>query len=55
MALPATSEHLGYSYAKLNGQVKELSPYGSTEFNLVCGYIDEEEAAAIETKTKKYS
>lgn len=55
MALPATSEHLGYSYAKRNGQVKELSPYGSTEFNLVCGYIDEEEAAAIETKTKKYS
>lgn len=53
MALPATSEHFGYSYAKRNGQVKILPPYGVTEFNIVCGYIDEEFAEIVENKIQK--
>ena len=48
MALPATSEHLGYSYAKRNGQVKTLPPLGEARFRIDCGYIEEERAKEIE-------
>lgn len=50
MALPATSEHLGYGYAKSNGQVKILPPKGEARFRIECGYIDEDEARKTEKR-----
>ena len=44
MVLPATAEHLGYQYAKENGQVKLLGASETLTFDIEAGYLDKERA-----------
>ena len=44
MILPASCEHLGYKYAKENGQIKLLPPEGRLSFAIQLGYLSPEEA-----------
>ena len=53
MVLPATSEHLGYSHAKRNGQVKVLAAGEKISFTMEAGYILDEEARKVEAKVEK--
>ena len=53
MVLPATAEHFGYTYAKKNGQMKTLPPYGKLNFSIEAGWIDSKKASEIEEKIKK--
>ena len=50
MILPATAEHLGYRYAKENGQIRLLPPEGKLSFLLRLGYLSEEEAQPVMRK-----
>ena len=50
MVLPATSEHLGYEYAKTNNQLKVLEANASLEFHIEAGYIDKSYAEKIKEK-----
>lgn len=53
MVLPATCEHLGYSNAKRDGQVKILEPMGKIEFVIEAGYLDKNRADKIKEKIEK--
>lgn len=53
MVLPATAEHLGYSYAKRNGQIKVLAEGESLKFSIEAGYITDAEAKKVEEKIDK--
>jgi len=50
MVLPCTAEHLGYEYAKSNGQLKLLGPNETLEFCIEAGYLDPSEADAVKEK-----
>lgn len=50
MVLPATSEHLGYTHAKKNGQVKVLPGNSSISFEIEAGYIDKEQLENVKKK-----
>lgn len=43
MVLPATAEHLGYDYAKEQGQIKYLDANSSVRFSLELGFLTEKE------------
>lgn len=47
MVLPATGEHLGYKYAKENGQIRFLAPHERLEFYIEAGYIDGQRSEAV--------
>ncbi len=47
MALPATCEHKGYAYAKENGQIKYLPPFGKINFSIEAGWISDNCAKEI--------
>ena len=50
MVLPATAEHLGYTYAKNNGQIKVLPGKETLTFHIETGYLEPEQAEAIKVK-----
>ena len=50
MVLPATAEHLGYTYAKSNGQIKVLDGGEKIKFNIKVGCLDKEEAVSMTGK-----
>lgn len=50
MILPATAEHIGYEYAKNNGQLKVLAANETLEFYIEAGYINKNEADRIKEK-----
>ncbi len=50
MVLPATGEHLGYEYAKQNGQIKVLGPNETLEFYIETGYLESYESDALKKK-----
>lgn len=50
MILPATAEHLGYRYAKENGQMRTLPPEGKISFSVGFGFLSEDEAAPVKEK-----
>ena len=52
MVLPATAEHLGYQYAKENGQVKLLGAGETLTFVIEAGYLDKDRADKL-IKAKK--
>lgn len=47
MVLPATAEHLGYDYAKEQGQIKYLDANSSVSFSLKLGFLTEKEVKPI--------
>ena len=47
MVLPATAEHLGYTYAKANGQVRSLPGNGSIRFSMRAGFLNAEQAVSL--------
>ncbi len=53
MVLPATGEHLGYTYAKQNGQTKFLEPYGVLKYTIQAGYLDKANADCMKEKIEK--
>ena len=53
MVLPATGEHLGYTYAKNNGQIKMLEPFGVLKYTLEAGYLPKEQADDMKAKIEK--
>ena len=53
MVLPATAEHLGYSHAKRNGQIKVLGPNEKLNFTLEAGYLNAEQAKEVKSKIEK--
>ncbi len=53
MVLPATAEHIGYSHAKRNGQLKFLPPYGSVSFKMEAGYLEPERAQKMRETIEK--
>lgn len=50
MALPATAEHLGFTHAKNNGQLKTLAAGAELNFDITLGLL---EANEVETVAKK--
>lgn len=44
MVLPATAEHLGYTHAEKNGQLKELAPHSEITFNMYAGLLEKDNA-----------
>ena len=50
MVLPSTGEHLGYSNAKRNGEVKILPGYGKLTFEMEAGWLEKERADQIKAK-----
>lgn len=50
MVLPATAEHLGYTYAKKNGQIKILPGNEKLEFSIEAGYLEAKEAQEVKEK-----
>ncbi len=50
MVLPATAEHLGYEYAKANGQIKEISANSKISFGLKLGLLKPDEATKLVEK-----
>ncbi len=40
MALPATAEHKGLHYCRMNGQMKTLPPHEAVTFHVKAGYLD---------------
>ncbi len=52
MVLPATCEHLGYKYAKENGQMKYLEPRETLRFTMEAGWIDTKTAEQVKEKIK---
>ena len=53
MILPSTAEHLGYTYAKQNGQLKILPPLGSVKFEVKAGYLEKDKADEMKEKINK--
>ena len=53
MVLPATCEHLGYEYAKANGQMKQLPPKGSICFDIEAGWLNLAKADGVREKIGK--
>lgn len=53
MVLPSTAEHLGFSYAKRNGQIKVLGPGEKVEFTVEAGYLEPERADQIKAKIEQ--
>lgn len=53
MVLPATSEHLGYVYAKENGQIKTLGANEKLEFYIEAGYLDKDDSEIIREKVNR--
>ena len=53
MALPATCEHLGYDYAKANGQMKYLGGFETLKFDITAGWIDDDAAKKVKTELGK--
>ena len=53
MVLPCTAEHLGYSHAKKNGQVKILEPLGKLHFEMKAGYLEKADADKMKDKIEK--
>lgn len=47
IALPATAEHLGYQYAKRNGQIKILEGGQSISFDIEAGWLESERAEKL--------
>lgn len=47
MALPATAEHLGYQYAKENGQIKILEGGQRVTFYIEAGWLDAQRAEKL--------
>lgn len=50
MVLPCTAEHLGYTHAKDNGQIKVLPPNGKISFNIEAGYINKIKEEEVKKK-----
>lgn len=50
MVLPATAEHLGYTYAKEHGQLKVLPPNEEVNISMTIGLLDAGEAEAVAAK-----
>lgn len=50
MVLPATCEHLGYQYAKENGQMKYLAPKETLSFTMEAGWIDMDQVQQVKKK-----
>lgn len=50
MVLPATSEHLGYIYAKKHGQVKILEGKSTLSFTIRTGLLAPDEAKEMSKK-----
>lgn len=50
MVLPATAEHIGYDYAKENGQLKVLGANETLEFYMEAGYISKADADCVKEK-----
>ncbi len=50
MILPATCEHLGYRYAKKNGQMRYLPPHGTASWEIELGFLTEEESVPVREK-----
>lgn len=53
MVLPATAEHLGYSYAKKNGQIKVLGPKEKLCFTIEAGVLNTVDAETMKAKIEK--
>lgn len=53
MVLPATCEHLGYEYAKANGQMKYLAGKETLEFDFEAGWIAPDKVEEIKAKINK--
>lgn len=53
MVLPATAEHLGYSHAKRNGQIRVLPPEGSVKISIEAGCLDNVRASKMKEKIEK--
>ena len=47
MIFPATAEHIGYRYAKENGQMRTLPPEGKISFSVGFGFLSENEAYPV--------
>ncbi|MCL1855855.1 MAG: hypothetical protein FWF86_08990 [Clostridia bacterium] len=45
LCLPATAEHKGYNYCKMNGQLRTLAPKASLTFHVKTGYLSAEHTA----------
>ena len=53
MVLPSTAEHRGYQYIKENGQLKYLEPYGTLNFTMNVGWIDDAKAREVIKKIEE--
>lgn len=53
MVLPSTCEHLGYDYAKANGQMKLLPPKGTLCFDIEAGWLNLAQADEVKKKIGK--
>jgi len=53
MVLPATAEHLGFTHAKNNGQLKTLAAGAELNFDITLGLLDAAEAEAVAQKIEK--
>lgn len=47
MVLPATAEHLGYTHAKENNQLKVLDPNSKITFTVKMGLLDTKETESV--------
>ncbi len=50
MVLPATAEHLGFTHAQKNGQLKTLAPGAELNFSITLGLLEAAETEAIAKK-----
>lgn len=50
MVLPATAEHLGFTHAKNNGQLKTLEPGAQLNFQIKLGLLEADGAEAVAKK-----
>ena len=53
MVLPATAEHLGYTYAKAHGQIPQLAGKASATFHVRAGYLDQPDAERMVERITK--
>ncbi len=53
MVLPATAEHLGFTHAKNNGQLKTLAPGAELNFDITLGLLEAKDAEAVADKIEK--
>lgn len=53
MVLPCTAEHMGYTHAKNNGQIKILPPNEKLTFKIQAGYLEKADADIMKDKINK--